>query len=99
MAQPVVTMPMHAMAAGSPGTTFVSTNTRVKATTGPLGLVTDVLQFSGPLVVGAWVMGNTRVKVSGVPTVGMGSTGTATGVAGATGPVTVVQGDMRVKGS
>lgn len=99
MAQPVVTMPMHAMAAGSPGTAFVSTNTRVKAATGPLGLVTDVLQFSGPLVVGAWVMGNTRVKVSGIPTVGMGSTGTATGAAGATGPVSVVQGDLRVKAS
>jgi hypothetical protein len=99
MAQPVVTLPMHTSAAGSPGTAFVTTNMRVKAATGALGLVSDVLQFSGPLVAGAWVMGNMRVKVSGVPTVGMGSTGTATGAAGATGPVTVVQGDMRVKAS
>lgn len=99
MAQPIVTMPAHASAAGSPGTAFVSTNTRVKAATGPLGLMTDVMQFSGPLVVGAWVMGNARVKVNGVPTVGMGSTGTATGAAGATGPVTVLMGDTRVSGS
>jgi hypothetical protein len=99
MANPVVTMPPMVSAAGSPGTAFVTTNSRVKATTGPLGLVSDVMQFSGPLVVGAWVMGNVRVKVSGVPTVGIGSTGTATGAAGATGPVTVVQGDMRVKAS
>ena len=78
---------------------MVTTNTRVKAAAGPLGLTTDVLQFSGPLVAGTWIMGNTRVKVSGIPTVGMGATGTATGAAGATGPVTVLQGDMRVKGS
>ena len=99
MAQPVVTLPMHISAAGSPGTAFVTSNMRVKAATGALGLVSDVLQFSGPLVAGAWVMGNLRVKVSGVPTVGMGSAGTATGAAGATGPVTVVQGDTRVKAS
>lgn len=99
MAQPVVTMPMHLTAAGSPGTAMVGANSRVKAATGPLGIQTDVLQFSGPLVVGAWVMGNSRVKVCGIPTVGMGSTGLATGAAGATGPVTVIQGDMRVKGS
>lgn len=99
MAQSIVTLPMHISAAGSPGSAMVTTNTRVKVTTGPLGLVSDVLQFSGPLVAGAWVMGNTRVKVSGVPTVGMSATGTATGAGGATGPVTVVQGDTRVKGS
>lgn len=99
MAQPIVTLSAHVSAAGSPGTAFVTTNMRVKAVTGPLGLMTDVMQFSGPLVVGAWVMGNTRVKVGGVPTVGLGSTGTATGAAGATGPVTVLMGDMRVKGS
>ena len=99
MAQPVVTQPMHASAAGSPGTAFVTTNMRVKAASGALGLATDVLQFSGPLVAGAWVMPNTRVKVAGVPTVGMGSAGTATGAAGATGPVTVVQGELRVKAS
>lgn len=99
MAQPVVTMPAHVSAAGSPGTAFVSANTRVKAATGPLGLMTDVMQFSGPLVAGAWVMGNVRVKVGGIPTVGMGSTGLATGAAGATGPVTVVMGDTRVGGS
>jgi hypothetical protein len=99
MAQPVVTLPAHVSAAGSPGTAFVTANTRVKAATGPLGLVTDVMTFGGPLVTGAWVMGNTRVKVNGIPTVGMGSTGIATGAAGATGPVTVVMGDMRVKAS
>lgn len=99
MAQPIVSMPTHAMAAGAPATSFVTTNTRVKAATGALGLMTDVMQFGGPLAVGAWVMGNVRVRVSGIPTVGMGSTGLATGAAGATGPVSVTQGDMRVKGS
>lgn len=99
MAQPVVSLPLHISAAGSPGTAMIGTNQRVKTATGPVGLVSDVLQFSGPLVVGAWVLGNSRVKVSGVPTVGMGSTGTATGAAGATGPVTVVSGDLRVRGS
>jgi hypothetical protein len=99
MAQPVVTLPLHISAAGSPGTAMVGSNLRVKAATGPLGLVTDVLQFSGPLVAGVWVLGNSRVKVSGVPTVGLGATGTATGAAGATGPVTVLAGDPRVKAS
>jgi hypothetical protein len=96
MPQPVVTLPAHVSAAGSPGTAFVSANTRVKAATGPLGILTDVMSFGGPLVTGAWVLGNTRVKAGGIPTVGMGSTGLATGAAGATGPVTVVMGDMRV---
>ena len=99
MAQPVVTMPAHVSAAGSPGSAFVTVNTRVKAATGPLGLISDVMQFGGPLVVGVWVLGNTRVKVNGVPTVGMGSTGLATGAAGATGPVTMVTGDTKVGGS
>lgn len=97
MATPVVTQPMMVSAAGSPGTAFVTVNVRVKAATGALGIVSDVMQFPGPLVVGAWIVGNTRVKVGGVPTVGVGSTGTATGAAGATGPVTVLQGDTRVR--
>jgi hypothetical protein len=97
MSNPVVTSPVMVSAAGSPGTAFVSVNTRVKAMTGPLGLMSDVMQFSGPLVVGAWIVGNARVKVGGVPTVGVGSAGTATGALGATGPVTVLQGDTRVR--
>jgi hypothetical protein len=99
MAQPLVTLPLHISAAGSPGTAMVTVNSRVRAATGPVGLVSDVLQFVGPLVAGAWTVGNSRVKVNGIPTVGIGSTGLATGAAGATGPVTVVSGDMRVKGS
>lgn len=99
MAQSIVTLPMHVTAAGSPGTALVSANRCARTASGALGLMTDVMQFSGPLVVGAWVTGNVRVKVSGIPTVGMGSTGTASGAAGVTGPVSVVQGDLRVKGS
>ena len=96
MAQPVITMPMQVSAGGSPGSSFVTVNTRVKASTGHLALMTDVMQFAGPLVAGAWVLGNTRVKVQGIPTVGAGSIGIATGAAGATGPGTVLSGDIRV---
>jgi hypothetical protein len=99
MAQPLVTMPAHVSAAGSPATAFVTTNSRVRSALGALGLVTDALQFAGPLVAGTWAMGNSRVKVNGLPTVGVGSTGVATGAAGATGPVTVLGGDPRVGGS
>lgn len=99
MAQALITQPLQVSAGGSPGTAFISLNTRARASTGTLGLVTDLMQFSGPLVAGSWTLGNQRVKVAGVPTVGMASVGIATGAAGATGPVTVLQGDPRVRGS
>jgi len=99
MAQAVITQPLQVSAGGSPGSAFVSLNTRVKASTGTLGLASDLMQFSGPLVAGTWILGNVRVKVAGVPTVGGASVGIATGAAGATGPVTVLLGDPRVRGS
>jgi hypothetical protein len=100
MAQPFVTLPAGIMAAGGPAAAVVTTNSRVKTQLGALGLVTDVLQFGGPMVTGMWITGNSRVSVNHVPTVSTNATGTATNPATpASAPVTVASGDPRASGS
>lgn len=100
MAQPFVTLAAGVMSAGAPASAIVTTNTRVKTQAGPISLATDVLQFPGPMTVGAWTATNSRVKVSGTPTVSTTGAGTATGsVSPYTAPVTVASGDPRASGS
>ena len=103
-----MSQPMSVLASGvqsSDGlraTAKISINTRVQAAAGPIGVITDVMQFSGPSVIGNWIVGATRVLVMGVPAVNQASTGTSIGTPAAgfspTGPMTVVQGDSRVLG-
>jgi hypothetical protein len=100
MASPLVTLAAGVMSAGGPAAAMITTNTRVKTQLGFVGLATDVLQFSGPMVTGSWTSANARVKVNGTPTV----SATATGVASnpsvpSSAPVTVSSGDPRAKGS
>jgi hypothetical protein len=99
MASPLVTLPAGIMAAGGPAAAVVTTNARVKTQVGALGIATDVLQFSGPMISGAWTVPNSRVFVNHIPTVSAMSTGLAVGPLGATAPVSVSIGDPRVSGS
>jgi hypothetical protein len=88
-----------AINAGGPAISMVTTNTRVRTASGTLGIQTDVPQFSGPMVTGAWIVGAMRCKVSGVPAINQSSTGQAASPAPATAPMNVTMGDARAKGS
>lgn len=90
--------------ADGPGTTAsskVSANTRVKTASGAIGLITDVLTFSGATVTGIWTLGTLRCKVNGIPMVTTSAIGV--GIASAaptpptTGPLQVQQFDSTVK--
>ena len=100
MSQPVSVLAAGVQSTdGLRATAKISINTRVIASAGPVGVISDVLQFLGPLTVtGNWIVGATRVQVMGIPVVNQASTGIGYSVVPApTGPLTVVQGDTRVK--
>lgn len=97
MASPTVTL-AAGVNAGGPAVAFVTANTRAKSQIGFLGLQTDVVQFSGPMVSGAWVLGAMRTFVQSVPVVLQTSTGTAVNPV-ASAPMSVVSGDSRVMGT
>ncbi len=101
-----MTNPVEALAAGvmDPlgvrAVAKISANQRVSATTGPLGIMTDILQFPGPNVMGNWIVSATRVRVQGVPVINVASVGVAINPGPPpfpSGPLTVVQPDQRVK--
>ncbi|MEA3262345.1 MAG: hypothetical protein U9R07_02550 [Pseudomonadota bacterium] len=99
MAAAVLTSPTGANA-GSPATTTITTNSRVRSQSGFLALQTDVPQFPGPPVTGVWTVAATRTFVQSVPVV----TQTAVGVAAipappSSVPMSVTMGDARVKAS
>ena len=97
MALPVSVLAPGVAAAGVPATAKVTTNARVTAAAGPLGVIADVMQFPGPPVVGNWIVGSARVQVMGMPLINQSSTGTSfTVVPAPAGPMTVTQGDARV---
>lgn len=98
MAQPLVTLPAG-INGGGPAASVITANSRVKTQAGPLGIATDVLQFSGPMVTGAWTLTNSKVFVNRIPTVSSGSSGMAVSAVPASAPVSVTMGDTRVKGS
>jgi hypothetical protein len=84
-----------------PAASTLTVNTRVRSAAGYVGLVSDVLTFPGPSTVGNWIMGNNRVLIGGVPTVGQTAKGQA--VVPGTPPVmvsvTAVAVDLRASGS
>lgn len=99
MGAPVSVLAAGVQAAGVRATAKVTANTRVQAAAGPVGVLTDVMQFPGPPVVGNWLVGATRVLVNGIPAVNATSTGTSFGpppLMPPTGPLVVAQGDPRV---
>lgn len=62
---------------GLPATAKVPANFRVLASGQPVGVVGDVITFSGlPTVSGAWLTGSLRVQAGGLPVVHSPSTGT-----------------------
>jgi hypothetical protein len=75
------------------GVSALSTNSRVTTSMGPLILVTDVMQVG--TITGNWAMGNQRVFVNGVPTIGQTSFGIAM-FGNVPAPMLVVQADSRV---
>lgn len=100
MAAPVSVLAPGILAAGVAATAKVTVNTRVMAAAGPVGILTDVMQFPGPPVIGNWVVGAMRVQINGIPAVNATATGTSFGpppVSAPTGPLVVAQGDPRVQ--
>ncbi len=87
---------------GAPASAIVTTNTRVQINAGYVGLVSDTVSFSGSSTMGNWVVGATRVTVSGTPVVNATATGlsflvTPTGTV-PTSPMHVILPDSRVQG-
>jgi hypothetical protein len=98
MGAPVSVLPAGVQAAGILATSKVTANTRVLAAAGPVGVLTDVMQFPGPPVVGNWIVGAMRVSVSGIPAVSATTTGASFSAIGvSTGPMVVALGDPRVQ--
>lgn len=97
MAAPVLTTPAGANA-GSPATSSVTTNSRVRSQTGFLALQTDVPQFAGPPVTGVWTVAAARTFVQSVPVVTQNAVGVAAVPAPPSSvPMSVTMGDARVK--
>lgn len=101
-----MTLPVSVLASGvlnataAPATAKITANARVTAAAGPIGIITDVMQFSGPTVVGNWIVGSSRVLVNAIPVVNQASTGVSIGPPPTflpSGPMTVAQGDARIK--
>ncbi len=98
MAQGLLSLSANANASGS-AASVVTSNTRVSTATGKVAIQTDIVQFSGPMVTGAWTVAATRCKVNSIPVINQSSTGQAASPSPSTAPMTVTQGDSRVKGS
>jgi hypothetical protein len=85
---------------GGPGvaSATITTNTRAKTSAGYIGLITDMVVF--PTGTGVWMLGNQRVKINGIPTVGASSAGTftQTNPVPLSTPMMVVNGDPRSDG-
>lgn len=87
-------------ATGSPATSKTSANTRVKTASGAIGIMTDVLSFSGTTVSGIWTLGALRCRINGIPAIHQASIGIGIASAtppGTTGPLQIVQADSKVK--
>ena len=104
MSQPLSVLPIGVQSSeGLRATVKVTANSRVTTPTGPVGVMSDIMQFPGPgSVAGNWLVGATRVSVMGIPVINQVSTGLSYGAVPPafppTGPMTVVQGDTRVMG-
>lgn len=95
MATPVQTLPSQ-INGGGPAASVVTANSRVSTASGTLGIQTDVPQFSGPMVTGAWLVAASRTFVNNIPVITQASTGTAASPVPATAPMSVTMGEARV---
>jgi hypothetical protein len=83
-----------------PCSSAVSTNIRVKTTSGPVAILTDVLTFSGTSVVGNWVMPALRCTIGSIPAICATSQGIAYSSVGVpTGPLTMNMPDTKASGT
>ena len=97
MSFPVSALPAGVQGGGV-GVQKVSANTRVMTATAPIGLLSDVMQLSGPSISGNWTVGATRVMVMSTPVINQASVGVAIPPSPAPPvPMVVAQGDARVK--
>jgi hypothetical protein len=58
-----------AASAGGTAMAAISPNTRVTASLGAVATVADVVQFSGPTLIGNWLVPATRVTIGGTPAI------------------------------
>ena len=104
MAQPVDSIPAGISdGPGAPAPTRITANSRVRATTGPIGIITDVPTFPPPTATGVWTVGTVRCRINGQPVVtatavGIGIAATAP-VPPSTGPLRLTLSDSRVRAS
>jgi hypothetical protein len=95
--------PSQTLAAGvqasTAGASAVGPNQRAKSSAGALGTAPEQVLFSPPSVVGVWVVPDTRTRAAGMPTISSASIGQATQVNGSVVPMSVTQGDSRVRSS
>lgn len=89
---------------GGSASAVVTANTRVKTAGGYVGLVSDIVQFSGQAVMGNWVVPALRCTATGVPTIVQTSTGIAYGPVppaplAPLGPMTISAPDTRAQGT
>jgi hypothetical protein len=99
MTLPVSVLAPGVVGAGVPSTAKVTVNGRVTTMAGPVGILSDVMQFPGPVVVGNWIVAGTRVLITGIPVINQASAGVSVGAPPLflpSGPMTVVAGDPRV---
>jgi hypothetical protein len=90
-------------AMGIPATAVVSPNVRVKATLGALATVADIVQFSGPTIMGNWLVPATRCQVGGIPAICATSSSITyvlvLGVPTPSGPMQLMTPDQRAQGA
>lgn len=86
-------------ATSTPATAKVPANFRVTASGQPIGVVGDVISFTGlPTVSGSWITGSLRVSISGLPVITQtASSITVLSVGSPGGPMVLQTPDTRVK--
>lgn len=83
----------------TPATAKVPANFRVTVSGQPVGVVGDVVSFTGlPTVTGSWITGSLRVSIGGLPVINQtASSATVLSVGSPGGPMVLQTPDTRVK--
>jgi hypothetical protein len=82
----------------TPALSKIPANFRVTASGQPIGVIGDVVTFSGlPTLTGTWMMGSLRATVNGLPVINQTAQGVSvTSVGAPGGPIFVQTPDTRV---
>lgn len=86
-------------ATSTPATAKVPANFRVTASGQPVGVVGDVVSFTGaPTVTGSWITGSQRVTINQLPVINQSASSTTVlSVGSPGGPMVLQTPDTRVK--